>query len=162
MHQDATSPPDTTGTDRDLVELHTDGACSGNPGPGGWAYILKHPASGQVRERAGGEGQTTNNRMELTAVIEGLGALTRPSRVALHSDSQYVLNGLESWMDGWKKRGWKTASKQPVKNEDLWKALDDLRTEHTLTFHWIRGHTGHPENERADELAVIERDKHAR
>ncbi len=148
--------------DPDFVELFTDGACSGNPGPGGWGFILKHPASGQSREGSGGEGDTTNNRMELTAVIEGLRALTRPSGVAIFSDSKYVLNGLDKWLDGWKKKGWKTASKQPVKNVDLWKVLDELRAQHRLTFHWIRGHTGHPENERADELAVAQRDLHAR
>jgi ribonuclease HI len=145
----------------DHVELYTDGACSGNPGPGGWAAILVHPSSGSERELSGGERATTNNRMELTAVIEGLRALTRPSRVEIHSDSQYVLKGLESWMDGWKKKGWKTASKQAVKNEDLWRILDELRGTHELSFHWVRGHAGHPMNERADELAVMARDGHA-
>ena len=141
-----------------LVELFTDGACSGNPGPGGWAYLLRHPATGKSRERNGGERATTNNRMELTAVIEGLRALSRPSTVELYSDSQYVLNGLKSWLDGWKRKGWKTASKQPVRNEDLWRALDALRTTHELRFHWVRGHAGHPENERVDKLAVEARD----
>ena len=153
--------PGADNSDPDYVELYTDGACSGNPGPGGWAYILKHPASGKEREGSGGERETTNNRMELSAVIEGLSALTRPSGVAVFSDSQYVLKGLESWLDGWKKKGWKTASKQPVKNVDLWKQLDELRAKHRLTFHWIRGHAGHPENERADALAVEQRDAHA-
>jgi ribonuclease HI len=140
--------------DASLVELHTDGACSGNPGPGGWAYILKHPASGTAREASGGEAQTTNNRMELRAVIEGLTALKKPSVVELYSDSQYVLNGLKDWIKGWKAKGWKTSSKQPVKNQDLWMALDALVAQHTVTFHWIRGHNEHPENERCDQMAV--------
>lgn len=143
----------------DLVELHTDGACSGNPGPGGWAYVLKHPASGMEKEDSGSAPDTTNNRMELRAVIEGLTALSRPSRVELYSDSQYVLNGLNKWMDGWKKRGWKNTSKQPVKNMELWKQLDELMQTHTLTFHWVRGHDGHIENERCDALAVAARDR---
>lgn len=136
------------------VELHTDGACSGNPGPGGWAFILRHPASNTVREESGGEPDTTNNRMELTAVIRGLSALTRRSRVDLFSDSQYVLNGLKEWMDAWKKRGWRTADRKPVKNQDLWETLDELRHAHDIRFHWIRGHNEHPENERCDQLAV--------
>ncbi|HVZ93220.1 MAG TPA: ribonuclease HI [Phycisphaerales bacterium] len=140
------------------VHLFTDGACSGNPGPGGWAFILRHPASGKEIERSGGERATTNNRMELTAVIEGLKALSRPSRVEIWSDSQYVLKGLREWMDQWIKRGWRTADKKPVKNEDLWRTLDQLRAEHQLDFHWIRGHNEHPENERCDQLAVAARD----
>jgi ribonuclease HI len=136
------------------VELFTDGACSGNPGPGGWAYVLRHPASGSEREGSGAERETTNNRMELRAAIEGLSALTRPSLVDLTSDSKYVLDGLKDWLDGWKRRGWKTASKQPVKNQDLWEQLDALRTRHQIRFHWIRGHQGHAENERCDQLAV--------
>lgn len=146
-------------TDRPLVELYTDGACSGNPGPGGWAYILKHPASGKEREASGGEPQTTNNRMELRAVIEGLRALKSPSRVEVYSDSQYVLNGLSEWLESWKKRGWKTADKKPVKNEDLWRDLDGLKALHTLSFHWVRGHSEHPENERCDRMAVEARDR---
>jgi len=142
----------------DHVELYTDGACSGNPGPGGWAYILKHPASGRTTEASGGEPRTTNNRMELTAVIRGLERLRRRSRVDLYSDSEYVLKGLEQWMAGWKKRGWRTASKKPVKNVELWQRLDELLARHDLRFHWVRGHSGHPENERADELAVAARD----
>ena len=145
-----------------MVEMYTDGACSGNPGPGGWAFILRHPASGQEKEGSGGEKATTNNRMELEAVIRGLEALSRASRVELYSDSQYVLNGLKEWMASWKKRGWKTASKQPVKNQDLWMRLDELMGEHTLSFHWVRGHNDHPENERADRLAVAARDAAAR
>lgn len=140
------------------VLLFTDGACSGNPGPGGWAFILRHPASGKERERSGGEPKTTNNRMELLAVIEGLTALKAPSKVELYSDSQYVLNGLREWMASWKKRGWKTANKKPVKNQDLWQRLDELMAAHQLTFHWVEGHAGHPENERCDQLAVIARD----
>lgn len=136
------------------VLLFTDGACSGNPGPGGWAFVLKHPASGSFRENSGGEPATTNNRMELTAAIRGLQALTRPSRVELWSDSEYVLNGLREWLAAWKARGWKTAAKKPVKNVDLWQELDTLVQGHQVTFHWVRGHDGHPENERCDELAV--------
>lgn len=136
------------------VELYTDGACSGNPGPGGWAFILRHPVSRAEKVDSGGEAETTNNRMELTACIRGLASLTRPSRVELYSDSQYVLNGLKEWIDSWKKRGWKTAAKQPVKNQDLWERLDELRRTHDLRFHWIRGHNEHPDNERCDRLAV--------
>lgn len=145
-------------SDLSHVELYTDGACSGNPGPGGWAYILRHRASDSEREDSGGEARTTNNRMELMAVIRGLTALTRESRVDVYSDSRYVLDGLESWMDNWKKKGWVTASKSPVKNRDLWEVLDELRGKHELSYHWIRGHNEHPENERADALAVAARD----
>jgi ribonuclease HI len=141
-------------TARPLVALFTDGACSGNPGPGGWAYILRHPASGKEVEASGGERETTNNRMELRAVIEGLSALRQPSTVDLYSDSQYVLNGLKEWMTAWKARGWRTADKKPVKNRDLWETLDDLIARHQVRFHWIRGHNEHPENERCDQLAV--------
>jgi ribonuclease HI len=153
--------PGAHADDSPLVLLYTDGACSGNPGPGGWAFILKHPASGKEVERSGGAPDTTNNRMELTAVIEGLRAVTRPSRVEVHSDSQYVLKGLDEWMADWKKRGWKTAAKKPVKNQDLWMALDDLMHVHRLKFHWIKGHNEHPENERCDALAVAQRDRYA-
>lgn len=149
--------PDATAS-KPHVLLFTDGACSGNPGPGGWAYILRHPKSGREREENGGEGLTTNNRMELTAAIRGLEAITRPSVVDIYSDSQYVLNGLKSWLAGWKKKGWKTANKQPVKNEDLWRRLDELMAAHELRFHWVEGHAGHPENERCDKLAVAARD----
>lgn len=141
------------------VELFTDGACSGNPGPGGWAYILRHPESGKEVERAGGEVRTTNNRMELTAVIEGLSALKRPTIVDLYSDSQYVVNGLNEWMDGWKNKGWKRG-KHPVVNLDLWRRLDDLRQVHTIRSHWVRGHNDHPENERCDRLAVEQVERH--
>lgn len=136
------------------VHLFTDGACSGNPGPGGWAYILKHPSTGATREASGAEGDTTNNRMELRAVIEGLAALKKPSRIDLTSDSQYVLKGLKEWLDNWKRKGWKTSNKQPVKNQDLWEQLDELRARHEIRFHWIKGHNEHPENERCDQLAV--------
>lgn len=136
------------------VLLFTDGACSGNPGPGGWAFILRHPATGKELERSGAEPDTTNNRMELMAVIEGLGALKTRSIVDLTSDSKYVLQGLDEWIAGWKQRGWRTASKQPVKNVDLWKQLDALKERHELRFHWIKGHAGHAENERCDQLAV--------
>jgi len=144
------------------VDLFTDGACSGNPGPGGWAYILRHPASGKSREDSAGEKRTTNNRMELMAVIQGLAALKSPSTVELHSDSQYVLKGLNEWMAGWKKNGWRTSGKQPVKNQDLWQQLDALTQTHTIRFHWVRGHAGHPENEQADQLAVAARDAASR
>lgn len=152
------TPKSQKPADRPHVELYTDGACSGNPGPGGWAYILKHPVSGSSREEAGAEIETTNNRMELMAVIHGLVALKSPSLVDLYSDSQYVLNGLKEWIDSWKRRGWKTAAKQPVKNQDLWETLDELRHKHDLRFHWVRGHNEHPENERCDQLAVQARE----
>lgn len=140
---------------RPRIRLFTDGACSGNPGPGGWAYILQHAASGTEREGSGGAPDTTNNRMELMAVIEGLRAIKRPSVVEIHADSQYVLKGLNEWMDGWKARGWTRGKKrEPVMNVDLWKILDELRREHELEFNWIRGHAGHPENERCDAMAV--------
>jgi ribonuclease HI len=139
---------------RPKVHLFTDGACSGNPGPGGWAFILRHPASGAEKESSGGEPTTTNNRMELMAVIAGLTSLTRPSEVDLYSDSQYVLKGLREWLSAWKARGWRTADKKPVKNQDLWEQLDTLRAGHTIRFHWIKGHNEHPENERCDQLAV--------
>ena len=135
-------------------EVYTDGACLGNPGPGGWAYVLRHPASGAGKEASGGESLTTNNKMELQAVIEGLSAITRPSRVELYSDSLYVLKGLREWMATWKRNGWRTSGKKPVKNVDLWLRLDKLLKVHQVSFHWVRGHAGHPQNERCDELAV--------
>jgi ribonuclease HI len=143
------------------VLLFTDGACSGNPGPGGWAYILRHPASGKEIEASGGEAMTTNNRMELTAVIQGLSAVKKPSRVEVWSDSLYVLKGLEEWLPGWKAKGWKTAGKKPVKNVELWRRLDELKSVHELSFHWVRGHNEHVENERCDRLAVEARDRAA-
>lgn len=134
-----------------VVELFTDGACSGNPGPGGWGAILRF--KGTEKELKGGEAATTNNRMELMAVIEGLGALSRPCTVAVYTDSQYVQKGITEWMHSWKRRGWKTADNKPVKNEDLWKRLDAAAARHTVSWHWVRGHAGHAENERADGLA---------
>jgi len=139
------------------VQLFTDGACKGNPGPGGWGYILRHVESGQEREASGGEANTTNNQMELQAVIEGLRALTRPVHVEVITDSQYVSKGSTEWIHGWKRNGWKRKVKgqlKPVKNEDHWRALDELLSKHQVTFTWVRGHEGHPENERCDELAV--------
>jgi ribonuclease HI len=136
------------------VELYTDGACSGNPGPGGWAFILKHPSTGKEREESGGESATTNNRMELMSVIRGLQSLDQPCRVELYSDSQYVVKGLKEWIDGWKSKGWRNSKREPVKNVELWKVLDDLRRTHDIRCHWIRGHSEHPENERCDALAV--------
>ncbi|MBC7834084.1 MAG: ribonuclease HI [Phycisphaerales bacterium] len=136
------------------VMLFTDGACSGNPGPGGWAFILRHPSSGAEKEGFGGFARTTNNQMELRAVIEGLESINRPSLIELYSDSLYVLKGLEEWLPGWKAKGWRTAAKKPVKNVELWQRLDELMQQHKLTFHWVRGHAGHPENERCDQLAV--------
>lgn len=141
-------------SDLPSVQLFTDGACSGNPGPGGWAFILRHPSSGKDKRESGAEAMTTNNQMELTGVIRGLQSLTRPSRVELYSDSEYVLKGLKEWLEGWKKRGWKTSAKQPVKNEALWRMLDELKAKHTLSYHWVRGHAGHPENEACDQMAV--------
>lgn len=140
------------------VQLFTDGACSGNPGPGGWAFLLRHPNSGKERSDSGYETNTTNNRMELSAVIQALSALKTPTTVDLYSDSKYVLDGLNSWIHNWKKNGWKTANKKPVKNDDLWKQLDTLRQTHTIKFHWVKGHAGHPENELVDKLAVQARD----
>lgn len=133
------------------VELFTDGACSGNPGPGGWGVILR--MGEHEKELFGGEPATTNNRMEMTAVIEGLKALKRPVRADVYTDSQYVVKGMNEWIHGWKARGWKTASKEPVKNVDLWQALDKECARHQLKWHWVRGHAGHAENERADALA---------
>ena len=134
-----------------VVEIYTDGACKGNPGPGGWGVILLHGKS--EKELFGGEATTTNNRMELTAVIEGLGALKRRSRVRVYTDSQYVQKGISEWIHAWKKRGWRTADRKPVKNDDLWRRLDELARGHEVEWHWVRGHAGHPENERADQLA---------
>ncbi|MAW53226.1 MAG: ribonuclease HI [Geminicoccus sp.] len=134
-----------------VVEIFTDGACSGNPGPGGWGAILRYGDT--ERELSGGEEDTTNNRMELTAAIEALNALKRPCEIVLTTDSTYVKDGITSWIDGWKRRGWKNAQKKPVKNEDLWKALDQARSRHQVEWRWVKGHAGHAENERCDELA---------
>lgn len=133
------------------TELYTDGACKGNPGPGGWGVLMRHGK--HEKEMCGGELNTTNNRMELTAAIKGLEALTRPCEVILTTDSQYVRQGITNWIDGWKKKGWKTASKQPVKNKDLWQKLDEMNHTHTIEWRWVKGHAGHDENERADQLA---------
>ncbi|MBC7726614.1 MAG: ribonuclease HI [Microbacteriaceae bacterium] len=135
------------------IEIYTDGACKGNPGPGGWGVLLK--SGGTEKELFGGELETTNNRMELTAVIQALAALKRPCHVILHADSQYVLKGITEWLSGWKARGWKTAARQPVKNVDLWQQLDDAvaHSGHKIDWRWVRGHNGDPGNERADELA---------
>jgi ribonuclease HI len=133
------------------VEIFTDGACSGNPGPGGWGAVLRFGDA--EKEVSGGEAETTNNRMEMTAAIRALETLTRPCRVDLYTDSRYLKDGIEQWLAGWKKRGWMTADKKPVKNMDLWVALENELARHTVTLHWIRGHDGHPENERADALA---------
>lgn len=133
------------------VQLITDGSCLGNPGPGGWAYILRYGA--HKREHAGGEADTTNNRMELTAAIEGLRALKEPCKVTIVTDSQYVKNGIQSWLKGWKKNGWKTASKKPVQNQDLWQALDEAVARHTTEWEWTKGHASHEDNNRCDELA---------
>ena len=141
----------------ETVELFSDGACLGNPGPGGWAALLRY--KGNERELAGGELATTNNRMEMKAVIEGLNALTRPCRVVVMTDSQYVQKGITEWITGWKKRGWRTADKKPVKNVDLWQALDEARTPHHVTWFWVKGHAGHVENERVDALARDQAEK---
>lgn len=135
----------------DKVEIFTDGACKGNPGPGGWGALLI--AGGQKKELFGGELATTNNRMELKAVIEALSALKRPCEVVVHTDSQYVQKGISEWIHGWKARGWKTAAKAPVKNVDLWQALDAAQARHSIQWRWIKGHAGHDGNERADALA---------
>jgi ribonuclease HI len=135
------------------VEVFTDGACSGNPGPGGWGAILRF--KGKTKELSGGEAQTTNNRMELMAAIEALNALKEPVAVDLYTDSNYVREGIGGWIEGWKKNGWKTSAKKPVKNAELWQALDEARRRHKVTWHWVKGHAGHPENERADELARL-------
>ena len=133
------------------VLIYTDGACSGNPGPGGWGAVLI--SGGHERELWGGEGATTNNRMELMAAIQALEALKRPCKVELHTDSQYVRTGISEWVAGWKARGWRTASKAPVKNEDLWRRLDEARLRHEVDWRWVKGHAGHELNERADGLA---------
>ncbi|NBB92973.1 MAG: ribonuclease HI [Gammaproteobacteria bacterium] len=133
------------------VHIWTDGACLGNPGPGGWGALLRW--NGHERELSGGESETTNNRMELMAAIQGLESLKRPCRVILTTDSQYVRKGITEWMNNWKKNGWRTAAKKPVKNAELWQRLDRARDRHEVQWDWVKGHSGHPENERADELA---------
>jgi ribonuclease HI len=133
------------------VTIHTDGACSGNPGPGGWGAVLEY--EGKVKELKGGEPLTTNNRMELTAATEALNALKRPCKVDVFTDSNYVKGGVTGWIHGWKKNGWRTADKKPVKNVDLWQALDEAVSRHEVSWHWVKGHAGHDLNERADQLA---------
>ncbi len=135
------------------VEIWTDGACSGNPGPGGWGALLRF--GDKEKELYGGEAETTNNRMELTAAIEALNALKEACEVELTTDSQYVKGGMTGWIFGWKKNGWKTANKKPVKNAELWQALDEAVSRHKVNWHWVKGHAGHPENEKADELARL-------
>jgi len=135
----------------DVVHIYSDGACKGNPGAGGWGALLI--SGGHRKEICGGEPDTTNNRMEMMAVIRALESLKRPSTVQVHTDSQYVQKGISEWMSGWKKRGWRTADGKPVKNQDLWQELDALSRKHRIEWNWVRGHTGHPENERADALA---------
>ncbi len=133
------------------VQMATDGACKGNPGPGGWGVVIRSGSS--EKELSGGEPLTTNNRMEMTAAIRGLEALKRPCRVVLSTDSRYVMDGLTKWLAGWQRNGWRTASKQPVKNADLWQELIAAAAPHTIRWEWVKGHAGHPENERADKLA---------
>ena len=133
------------------IVIHTDGACSGNPGPGGWGAIIRD--GDNIREMTGGEPATTNNRMELLAAISALESLSDGTPAELHTDSQYVKDGITKWLNNWKKNGWRTASKEPVKNVDLWKRLDVAAQRHQISWHWVRGHVGHDENERADELA---------
>jgi ribonuclease HI len=135
----------------EVVRIYTDGACKGNPGPGGWGALLRSGA--HERELHGGDPATTNNRMELTAVIRALAALKRPSEVEVYTDSEYVKKGITEWLAAWKRRGWKTADRKPVKNADLWRELDEAAGRHRVRWHWVRGHAGHPENERADALA---------
>jgi len=133
------------------IEIFTDGACSGNPGPGGWGVLLRW--NGVTKELYGGEADTTNNRMELTAAIKALNALKESCEVDLYTDSVYVRNGISSWIDSWKANNWKTSAKKPVKNAELWQQLDEARLRHKVSWHWVKGHAGHPENERCDELA---------
>lgn len=135
----------------DTVEIFTDGACSGNPGPGGWGAVLRFRNT--ERQLSGHEARTTNNRMELMAAIRALEALTRPCRVTLTTDSEYVMKGVTEWMPVWKRNGWRTAAKKPVRNQDLWSELDRLLRQHDIRWEWVRGHAGHPENEQADHLA---------
>ena len=133
------------------IQIFTDGACRGNPGPGGWGVILR--SGSHEKELSGGEQSTTNNRMELRAAIEGLAALKRPSRVTVTTDSQYVRQGITQWIEGWKRNQWRTSAKKPVKNQDLWQLLDELTSRHEVTWEWVKGHSGHPDNEHADALA---------
>jgi ribonuclease HI len=145
--------PTTPDTKNNLpkVTIYTDGACSGNPGPGGWGVLLRFGK--HEKELSGGESETTNNRMEMTAAIEALKALKHPCQIEFYTDSEYLRKGITEWMRGWKRRGWKTAAKKPVKNQDLWRELDIVIQEHQINWHWVRGHAGHRENERVDQLA---------
>lgn len=145
------TPPPITPPELTKVEIATDGACKGNPGPGGWGALIR--SGGTEKELSGGEKMTTNNRMELMAAIEGLRALKRPCRVTLSTDSRYVMDGLTKWIKGWQKNGWKTAAKQPVKNAELWQALLEAAKPHRIDWVWVKGHAGHPDNERCDKLA---------
>jgi ribonuclease HI len=138
---------------RDVVEIYTDGACSGNPGPGGWGAVLSY--GGHRKELTGGEALTTNNRMELMAAIQALESVSRRSKIRLHTDSVYVRNGITSWLPNWKRNGWRTASRQPVKNDDLWRRLDAAAARHDVEWLWVKGHAGNPGNERADALANL-------
>ena len=142
----------------DVVEIYSDGSCLGNPGPGGWGALLRW--RGHERELSGSQAETTNNRMELTAAIEALNALKKPSKVILTTDSRYVIQGINEWMPNWVARGWKTASKQPVKNQDLWQALHEQVGRHDIEWQWVKGHDGHQENERVDELARLAAEAH--
>ncbi len=139
------------------VAIFTDGACKGNPGPGGWGALLR--MGNHEKELSGGEEDTTNNRMELTGAIRGLEALTEPCKVDLYSDSKYVIDGITKWVHGWQKRGWKNAAKKPVANDDLWRELIDVSSRHDVSWHWVKGHAGHAENERVDQLASDEADR---
>ncbi len=140
-------------TQKPVVEAFTDGACSGNPGPGGWGVLLR--TGEHERELSGGEADTTNQRMELKAAVETLKTLNKPCRITIHSDSKYVVQGMTEWIHGWKKNGWKNANKKPVANQDLWQELDQASKKHEVKWEWVKGHAGHPENERADDLARL-------
>ena len=153
---------DDTAQARSVVELYTDGACSGNPGPGGWAYILRHTRTGVESEGSGGERETTNQRMELTAALKGLEALKLPCVVTLYSDSEYVTKGITEWLPNWQANGWRSSNRKPVKNQDLWISVAVMLSRHSVTPVWVRGHSGHPENERCDKLAVAAARKFAR
>lgn len=142
--------------ERPAVEIYTDGACRGNPGPGGWAALLR--TGDKEREISGGESLTTNNRMELRAAIEALNALKRPCAVEIHTDSSYVRDGIMKWIHGWQRNGWRTADKKPVKNAELWQELLEAESRHKVRWHWVKGHSGHPENDRVDALACAEAD----
>lgn len=145
----------TEGENSQII-LYADGACSGNPGPGGWGVILKHSASGKIKKISGGERQTTNNRMELTAVIKGLEAVSKPSSVTVITDSQYLVKGMTEWIQAWLEKNWKTSGKKPVKNVELWQRLLELADQHQIQWQWVQGHAGHPENEQCDSMAVAE------